>query len=341
MQVVDVETKLESYRRSYRRGTDWMLGCFNADGSLGNVTERNYYYRVPWALALMGETEAAHRLLDWVDRNRITAEGSLDESATSAGPQRRYGSYPLACLIYGASLLGRLDLVRRCTGSLLSWQDPETGGFFANAPEGVEGDQELFPTAQAAMTLSLVGRIPEAVEAGLWLQRLWELQPDPEHRLYAVYRRSQGLVRDYDPAEAAFYVTLKDEPWQHHFNGGIAAAGLLHIHEATGEDRWLRLAREYERFSMSTKDIQFRSKQVCKSGWGSGLLYVATREEAYRAWTLRMGDWFVEHQFGDGHWENTKFWTPDPTLGDKIMITAEFVMHLANIIAYLSVSPEP
>ncbi len=341
MQVVDVERKLESYRRSCRRGTDWMLERINPDGSLGNVTERNYYYRVPWAFALMGETEAGHRLLDWADRNRITPEGALDESATTAGPQLRYGSYPLACLIYGASLLGRLDLVRRCTRSLLTWQDPETGGFYANSQEGVEGDQELFPTAQAAMTLSLVGRVPEAVRAGRWLERVWELQPDPEHCLYAVYRRSQGLVRDYDPQEAAFYVTLKDEPWQHHFNGGIAAAGLLHIHEATGEDRWLQLARHYERFSMSTDDIQFRSKQVCKSSWGSGLLYVATREEAYRAWTRRMGDWFVEHQFEDGHWENTRFWTPKPTLGDKILITAEFVMHLANIIAYLSVSPEP
>ena len=34
MQVVDVETKLETYRRACRTGTDWMLERFNPDGSL-------------------------------------------------------------------------------------------------------------------------------------------------------------------------------------------------------------------------------------------------------------------------------------------------------------------
>jgi len=45
----------------------------------------------------------------------------------------------------------------------------------------------------------------------------------------------------------------------------------------------------------------------------------------------------VEHQAADGHWENTKHWTPNPTDDVNIEISAEFVMHLANLIAYLSV----
>lgn len=106
---------------------------------------------------------------------------------------------------------------------------------------------------------------------------------------------------------------------------------------ATGERAWLDLARFYQTFSMTTDACQFQSMQVCKSGWGSGLLYVTTREKRYREWTIRLGDWFVEHQCGDGHWEKTKFWTPHPTVADNIEITAEFVMHVANIMAYLSV----
>ena len=72
-------------------------------------------------------------------------------------------------------------------------------------------------------------------------------------------------------------------------------------------------------------------------GLGSGLLSVATGETGYWDWTVRLGGWFVDHQFDNGHWENTKFWTPDPTVADKIEITTEFVMHAANIITYLSV----
>ena len=88
---------------------------------------------------------------------------------------------------------------------------------------------------------------------------------------------------------------------------------------------------------MTTDECQFQSMQVCKSGWGSGLLYVATREARYQDWTVRLGDWFVEHQLEDGRWENTKHLTPNPTVSNNIEITAEFVMHLANIISYLSV----
>ena len=109
------------------------------------------------------------------------------------------------------------------------------------------------------------------------------------------------------------------------------------LYMATGEVEWLELAQQYQAFSMTTDECQFQSMQTCKSGWGSGLLSVATREKGYRDWTVRLGDWFVDHQFEDGHWENTKFWTPDPTVADKIEITTEFVMHVANLIAYLSV----
>ena len=80
--------------------------------------------------------------------------------------------------------------------------------------------------------------------------------------------------------------------------------------------------------------------QVCKSGWGAGLLYVITREARYRDWAIRLGDWFLKHQFSDGHWENTKHWVPNPSVADNIEVTVEFVMHVANLIAYLSVKAE-
>ncbi len=173
----------------------------------------------------------------------------------------------------------------------MTWQDPETGGFYATrADRSEDAEQELFPTAQAGMSFALTGRVEAAIRAGEWFQRLWDLQPEPERRLYAVYSRSQGLVQNYPEDQEAFYVTKKDEPWQHHFNGGIAAAFLSQLHMATGDTQWLDLAREYQRFSMTSDECQFDSKQLCKSGWGSGLLYVATREEQFREWTMRLGD---------------------------------------------------
>ena len=333
-----IESKLAEYQRAYRKGTDWLLRQANPDGSIGPVAERLYYYRVPWALALVGEIAAANRKLDWIKNNMFTAEGAFEGTTPRAAFDFLYGSYPIACLLVGASMLQRLDIVYPGARRLLSWQDPVSGGFFNNrADMTATGEQVLFPACQAGMTALLLGRLEVARKAGTWVERLWQHQPDTATKLHHVYTPATGVVTDFTAEDAALYVTRKDHPWQYHYNGGIAAAFLTHLYLATGEASWLESARRYQDFSMTTDECQFQSMQTCKSGWGAGLLYVATREEAYRDWTVRMGDWFLEHQAEDGHWENTKFWTPNPTLGDNIELTTEFVMHVANITAYLSV----
>jgi hypothetical protein len=333
-----VETKLASYQQACRRGTDWLLGFMNPDGSIGPVQERLFYYRVPWTFALMGEITPASRVLDWISRHMLTPQGAFEGISPQGIFGERYGSYPLACLLVGAVMRQRFDIVYRGTEHLLTWQDPLSGGLYNNCADmTATGEQELFPTCQAGMTFILTGQIEAARKAGQWVQRLWQLQPDVDRMLHHVYSPAKGLVADFAPDQQAVYVTRKDQPWQHHYNGGIAAAFLTQLYMATGEEQWLDLARKYQDFSMTTDACQFQSMQTCKSGWGSGLLYLVTREQTYRDWTLRLGDWFVEHQFADGHWENTKYWTPNPTDADNIEITAEFVMHLANLISYLSV----
>ena len=332
-----MEAKLESYREACRKGTDFLLRSMNRDGSIGPVQEGLYYYRVPWAYALMGEISAASRVMDWIRTNMFTPQGAFEGTTPQGVFEQRYGSYPLACLLVGATMLQRFDITYPGTQRLLTWQDPQSGGFYNRRGEAPDGsEQELFPAAQGGMSLLLVGQLDAALRAGEFLARLWELQPDVEHRLYHVFSPGKGLVTDYAPEDEALYLTRKDEPWQHHYNGGIAAALLTKLHMATGAPKWLELARQYQNFSMTTHECQFQSMQTCKSGWGSGLLYVVTREEPYRDWTARLGDWFVEHQLEDGYWENTKIWAPNPTVADRIHITAEFVMHLAHIITYLS-----
>jgi hypothetical protein len=333
-----MKKKLATYQQANRKATDWLLGFANPDGSIGPVEDHLYYYRLPWALVQMGEITASNRLLDWIRRHMFTSQGAFEGVSPQGVFQTRYGSYPLACLLVGATLMQRFDLIYPGTRHLLTWQDPESGGFYNNRQDtGPTSQQELFPAAQGGMSLLLVGQLEAARKAGEFLARLWALQPDVEHRLYHVYSPTQGLVTDYPAEDEAFYLTRKDDPYQHHFNGGIAAALLAKLYMATGEARWLELAQHYQDFSMTTHPCQFQSMQTCKSGWGSGLLYMVTREARYRDWTVRLGDWFVEHQTEDGHWENTRHWTPDPTLADNIHITAEFVMHLGHIIAYLSV----
>jgi len=123
---------------------------------------------------------------------------------------------------------------------------------------------------------------------------------------------------------------------QYHYNGGIAAAALTHIWMVTGEDRWLDLAKRYQAFSIEATPLQFNTRQVCKSAWGSGLLTLATRSADYREWLVKMANWFAELQMPDGYWTNTPALDPNPTESRKVEITAEFVVHLDTAIAALA-----
>ena len=116
---------------------------------------------------------------------------------------------------------------------------------------------------------------------------------------------------------------------------GIAAGFLGRLYLADPDPAHLELARTYQAFSMAAIDAQFKYPSVCKSSWGSSLLYQVTGEPAYRDWTMRMGDWYVAGQEPDGRWHP---WVEE-TEGDVIEITLEFVMHLDTLIGALASRP--
>jgi hypothetical protein len=187
------------------------------------------------------------------------------------------------------------------------------------------------------MSAVITGRITQATLVGEWFARLWDAQPAPEQRLYTIWTRAGGLATDVPSGDIArHYVNEKFDARQCHYNGGIAAAFLAHLFMATGEPRWLALAREYQRFSMETTPEQFTVKQVCKSAWGAGLIAMAAHDASYLPWLVRMGDWFAEGQEADGSWRNSAYLEADPPLAHRIEITAEFIVHLDTVIAALA-----
>ena len=329
--------KIISYKNSCDKATSWLLNFINSDGSIGPVNERLYYYRVPWCLALMGEHTVAQNKLNWITDYMFTSDGEFEGISPRGIFDTRYGSYPLSCLLIGANLLQNYEIVYPGTTKLLNWQNNVTGGFFNKLDvTSQDAEEELFPTCQAGITLLNLGKINYAIQVGNWLNNLWDIQPDIEHQLYHVSNSKIGLITNFSQDDQPLYSTKKDEPWQHHFNGGIAAAFLVHLYSATGNKSWIKLARSFQKFSMTTDICQFQSMQACKSSWGSSLLFMSTKEKKYFDWCIRFGDWYLENQHNDGHWENTKHWNPKPTLGDNIEITAEFIIHLSNIMKYIS-----
>lgn len=334
--VGGLREKLATYDAARRRGADFLLAHANADGSIGPVEKGTYYYRMPWALALAGETAAASRLLGWIEQRMLTPEGEVAGAAShDRGMSRGANTYAETCLAYGAHLLGRFDVARRAMDFALRYQDPETGGaWWDRSRTGPDDPQIVFTTAQLGMSAVLTGHLEAARLVGRFFERLWAAQPELPDRLYTIWARSGGLAtRVPEGAERRHYVNEAQDERQFHYNGGIAAAFLTRLYLATGDARWLELARGYQRFSMESTERQFNVKQVCKSAWGGGLLAIATGEARYLAWAARLGDWFVAGQHGDGRWQNTDYVDPTHPLENNLAITAEFVVHLDTVIA--------
>ena len=275
-------------------------------GRSGNGADGYHFYRAPWTLALVGETEAANAVCGWFRRNLLTPDGRID------GPFRVVSdawAYRDSALIVGAQMLGQYDLSIGLMPELLRWQDPRSGGFANDRmPDGSDGRRPVDPVRgrDRASRRSRRAISPPARRVAEFLGRIWDAQTElPERFFYDWSRARQAPTTEFRDEDAFWYVVENQVDRNQRWTiGGIAAAFLCRLYLAEGERAagYLDLARRYQAFSMAATPAQFKYGPVCKSGWGSSLLYEITGEPAYEAWTYRMGDWFVEHQDPAGFW---------------------------------------
>jgi hypothetical protein len=324
--------RLEAYQQSKQRGVQWLLERLNPDGSIGPVDAGFNYYRVPWSFIISGETTHAVRLCDWVRRNQIAENRDF----TGVSPRGlETWAYENAVFILGAHIGRQFDLSYRGYDRLMDHFDAASGGF-RHHPDGtgIAADENIPTVAQCGKTALMVGDLATAERVGEWFKRLWDAQPALPDRLFYVWSAdTQSLVTDYPAERAGAYVVEAQGERQRFTCGGIAAAFLVRLYQATGNEMWLALAKDYQAFAMNSTERQFEVPQVCKTGWGSALLYEATREEQYRAWTIRVGDYYLATQHADGHWTNKP---PYDDFANQITVTAEFVLHLDTLIGALS-----
>lgn len=321
-----------------RRGVDFLLEHIDSNGAVADATGgRVTWYRFPWALEVSGETAAAAAVLGWIEATGLGPDGQFHGGmAWDAGANSSTNTYPETILAYGAWLMRRFDIARKAMDFARRYHDRDTGGIFMTRERTGAGDpQLLFPTAQFGMSAVITGRLADAQATGEWFVRLWDAQPELPECLYTIWT-SGGLLTEFpEGIDRRHIIQEAQKPLQLFYNGGISASFLTQLFMATGETRWLDYARRYQRFSMESCDEQFETKQVCKSAWGSGLLYLATQDASYLPWISRMGAWFADGQELDGGWSNTKALEAEPPLRHRLEITAEFVVHLDTVIAAL------
>lgn len=298
------------YNQAFHRGIEWLLAQTRPDGSIGENDGTVFYYRVGWSLALAGRITEAHTHLEWVAAHALPNYGETGALTGGPGETESTGSYPLSCIAMAASLLHRDDIAAECCKQLLQWQHPKSGGFVNNRGNSAMSEEEvLMSTAQGGMSLLQLGRLDDAIKVGEWHAKVWDTQPDIATRLYHTWSealeppglRTELMLGEEQPE----LYCLKNEVWQWHFDGGIAAAFLGKLYLATQDNRWLKLAIKYMDFTMEGDAQIWASNQLCKASWGAGVLYLCTKEQRYLDWVLQMGDWYLSKQEDDGHWEQS------------------------------------
>ena len=333
---IDRVARLAAFEDSRRRAGAWLLSHLNSDGSLGDPVQGYHFYRAPWTFSLLGETQAASAVCGWIRRNMLTPDGRID------GPFRVFNdawAYRDSALIVGAQMAGQYDLSHGLMLEMLRWQDPLSGGFANDRIDGSMGDDQSIPYAAGPGFACLAtGHIDEARAVFRFLRRIYEAQTDlPANLYYDWSRKRQAPTTQFDEKDRFWYVVENQADLNQRWTiGGIAAGFLCRLYLAEPRDEYLALARRYQAFSMAATEAQFKYGPVCKSGWGSSLLYEVTGEPEYEAWTYRMGDWFVSEQHTDGYWPAR---AEGAELGSVIHNALEFTMHIDTIISGLTSRP--
>ena len=318
---------MSRFKDARDRGCAYLLTQLHEDGSFGDpelgATE---YYKAPSAFLVCGESNAANRLLNWIRLKGKTPDGDFVPRPAEAYEDYWYAYYN-TWVVIGAQRLGQLDLAEEGMEFLMGFWNPETGGFYSSY-ENREADTEedLWVVSGCGQAALYTGRIDVARGVGRWMERLMEDQPNYPSQLYSVYSLAEGLITDPDTEDDIRYVMSNDaERDQFFFHPGIAGGFLARLYQATGEEEWLDLAREYMRFAEGANDYLFELLRAGKVGWAASVLYTLTGEAKYRDMAIRVGDNLIDAQSEQGHWAATG---DDMASNDA---TAEMVVWLDEI----------
>lgn len=334
--AVSRQTRLETYKAARDRGAAWLKAQMNPDGSIGKPEDGYGFYRAPWAFTLVGDTESAAAICGWIRANMRMEDGRIGGPVRTALDAYAYRD---ATLAVGAHLAMQYDLSLGLIDYLAAWQDSTSGGSPNDlGTDGLPGDDMDIPYACGpGFAFISTGRLDEARAVYRFLKNIYEAQPElPDRFFYTWSREKQAIITDFPDEKRMWYVVENQRDEKQRWTiGGISAGFLCRLYLADPNPEYIELARKYQAFSMAATDAQFKYAQVCKSSWGSSLLYQITGEPEYEAWTLRMGDWYAETQHADGFWQ----WPGYESLGSRIELTLEFVMHVDTLISGLSSRP--
>ena len=323
---------IKACRTATISATKWLLSQQNPDGSMRPV-ERGAatYHRVPFALAVMGQSERAARLCGWISANALDEDGDLTLVYPRQGLHKRF--YPIAnsWVLMGAQITGNFRISAPALGFLTFLQHPQSGGFIQGGPEaGLDSEQDAMTTATAGLACLYGGQFDVAQRAGDYLVALLEAQPANAARLVYVTHKGSEIVRDYPEEELERYaITVgKAEQWYH--VPGLVAGFLARLSEATGDDSYLGAAGQYLTMADSCGTDRYSYETSPLLGWGAAVLYAVSGNGNFRRIAGAVADAMLDQQLANGSWLKGSMGEDEES--DVVDATAEGIIALTAVL---------
>lgn len=325
--LLEIVFMVNRFREARDRGGDFLANIQDEDGSMPGFEQgADAYWGMPIALQVSGHSDSSNRLLQHIRENGFTSEGDI-------GPSQRSDlayAYPISWIVEGAHRLGQFDLSQRGMDFIMRSWDSESGGFYSNFSQRSEdGKQDLWITSACGRAALYTGRIEVARAVGMWFERLMELQPNYPAQMFTVYSRSVGLHSEPSAGDDPnrYILNMNATTDERFFNPGISGGFLARLYMATGENKWLDLAKEYMMCADIASEYLYTILRAGKTGWAAALLYTLTGESKYRDMAVRIGETLLRTQAEEGYWSGIDSVESTPMLNR----TAEMVVWLDEI----------
>ena len=326
---------------SAKRGVAWLLKQQGTDGGwkvLDNAPI-DAYYKAGWAFGLMGEAAAAERALDYVKQHLLQSDGDFLPRGDAWYIDIHY-QYANGWITTGAQKQGRYDVSMPAVRFLLTQQDPDHGGFYAQrAAAGQKRRSDTMSSGIAGIACLATGQMDAARKLAGCFEHMIEMQPAPAERFYMTIEANGQLGTKFPEDEAGWRVIevgQKDQVW---YAVGLPFVFSVLLHQATGEERYAKLAQWF--FDFQSRCVNpWDGSSSGKAAWGCSILYHMTGEQRYRDIALHVARIFMGCQTPDGWFQ----WGGQPAYGggatggqkreftpDDFDITAEYVVWLGLI----------
>ena len=289
---------------SARRGVKWLLDQQGPDGSWMALSDAptDAYYKAGWAFGLMGEAAAAERVLDYVKRCLLRQNGDFSPRGDAWYIDVHY-QYINGWFTIGAQKQGRYDISAPAVRFLLTQQDPDHGGFYAQrASAGQKKRSDSMSSGIAGIACLAAGQIEAAKKLAGCFERMIEMQPAPTKRFYTTIEPDGKLGTQFVDDEAFWRVIDAGEKGQCWYAVGLPFTFSILLHQATGDERYSKLAQWF--FDFQSRCVNpWDGGSSGKAGWGCSMLYRITGDARYREIALRVAQNQMNCQGADGSFQ--------------------------------------